>query len=798
VTKLVVLKIGEGNFEQGFAVTLQIGEDGDRPSTETMGKLPKAPEVLQHYLYWQSAYHSLGWRSRLEAAAAQVTNVSLVQDCHSAAQAVCGSLNSWLNSESFRSIREKLLEKLLPSDEVRVILQTEDVRLQRLPWHLWDWFKCYPKAEIALSAPVYERVGRASTPSRDKVKILAILGNSTGIDIQADRVLLEQLPGAEVSFLVEPQRQELTQKLWSQGWDAIFFAGHSSSQTPLRQNSGENEKTHWIHINKTDSLTIRDLEYALKTAVEQGLKLAIFNSCDGLGLARELTKLHIPQLIVMREPIPDRVAQEFLKYFLSAFARGESLYLAVREARERLQGLEEQFPCATWLPVICQNPAEVPPTWLSLRGVSATSERKILSTRRSLRTLLIASIATASLLMGVRRMGILQPLELQAYDQLLQLRPIEGPDPRLLVVTVTAADVQSQTQKQGSLSDRSLDQLLRKLKQFKPRAIGLDIYRPFPVEPNYADLRKQLRQNDRLIAVCKESDPISDPDGVGPPPEVPPAHYGFSDVVADDDNIIRRQLLSMTPPLTSSCATKYAFSLDLALAYLDSKGIRARVTPEGYLQFGRVVFKELVDPSSGYQTVDTKGHQLLLNYRPFHDLQDIAPQVTLSDILHNRITPTLELQGRVVLIGVTDPSFGDYWSTPYSAVQENSPQQIPGVFLQAQMVSQLLSAALDGQTLLWVWPQWSEAFWIWGWSLVGGLLAWRCRSPLSLGIAVGAALGTLYGLCFLLLLQGSWVPLVPSVIAIVATSGSVVACLRSASTESSSKALDLARLLKSG
>ena len=65
-------------------------------------------------------------------------------------------------------------------------------------------------------------------------------------------------------------------------------------------------------------------------------------------------------MIVMREPVPDRVAQEFLKYFLQAFARGDTLYLSVREARERLQGLENQFPCATWLPVICQNPAEEP------------------------------------------------------------------------------------------------------------------------------------------------------------------------------------------------------------------------------------------------------------------------------------------------------------------------------------------------------------------------------------------------------------------------------------------------------
>ncbi|MEO0969096.1 MAG: CHAT domain-containing protein, partial [Cyanobacteria bacterium J06639_18] len=75
-----------------------------------------------------------------------------------------------------------------------------------------------------------------------------------------------------------------------------------------------------------------------------GLKLAIFNSCDGLGLAKELGDLNIPQTIVMRENVPDIIAHEFLKNFLKSFAAGESLHLAVRYARLQLQGLEDNFP----------------------------------------------------------------------------------------------------------------------------------------------------------------------------------------------------------------------------------------------------------------------------------------------------------------------------------------------------------------------------------------------------------------------------------------------------------------------
>jgi GTP-binding protein EngB required for normal cell division len=121
-----------------------------------------------------------------------------------------------------------------------------------------------------------------------------------------------------------------------------------------------------MYINRQESLTITDLKLALQKAIDRGLRLAIFNSCDGLGIARDLAQLQIPEIIVMREPVPDFVAQEFLKHFLSSFSNGQSLYLAVREARERLQGLENLFFCASWLPVICQNIAEVPSKWTQL------------------------------------------------------------------------------------------------------------------------------------------------------------------------------------------------------------------------------------------------------------------------------------------------------------------------------------------------------------------------------------------------------------------------------------------------
>ena len=389
MSKLVILKLGQGSLDRGFPVNMQMSKDGSHLKTGLDGSLPAAPELRQRLQKWRNTYRS-GTRGRLEAVKG-VTNSSDYSDID---QPFTTSINDWINSQSFREIREKLLQQLSRDDEVRVIVQTEDSDLRRLPWHLWKFFDDYPKAEFALSAPTFGEIHKSITP-KNKVRILAILGDSTEINVEADRQFLERLPNAEVKFLVEPKRDRLNEQLWDEkGWDIFFFAGHSSSS--------ENADTGRINLNSSDSLSLKELKYAMQKASQMGLQLAIFNSCDGLGLAKSLADLNIPQIIVMREPIPDVVAQKFLKYFLQAYAeRNKSLYMAVREARERLHGheAEVQFRFASWLPVIYQNLAEVPPSWEQLRGTlplrahtSARTDRKSIYLVTGMVAALIAAV----------------------------------------------------------------------------------------------------------------------------------------------------------------------------------------------------------------------------------------------------------------------------------------------------------------------------------------------------------------------------------------------------------------------
>jgi WD40 repeat protein len=377
MSKSVVINLGAGDLNSGFPrVTVQLREAGHPLPQQFTGSLPPAPVLGELYRNWQLVYKSLSARKELLSPPAReedddeleidetgITNVSQLgfEDLCKKLEA---SLNAWLKSSDFIHIEQQLRAELNTAEEIRVIVETGDELLRRFPWHCWDFFSDYPKAEMALSRPEYKRT-QPSQPKapREKVRILAVIGNSSGINLEAESRFLKNLPDAEVEFLVKPSRQELNTQLWNdRGWDILFFAGHS-------QTEGETGRIY-INENQTNnSLTVGQLEEALTQAIENGLKLAIFNSCDGLGLAFALEKLNLPAVIVMREPVPNRVAQEFFKHFLEAFAEKRlPLYLAAQQARRKLQGLEDDFPGASWLPVICQNPAVEPATWLQLRG----------------------------------------------------------------------------------------------------------------------------------------------------------------------------------------------------------------------------------------------------------------------------------------------------------------------------------------------------------------------------------------------------------------------------------------------
>ena len=783
MSKLVVLNLGKGNLKEGFdGAIAQIYERKKEVSLFSIqftGSLPPAPQLTELYRRWQILYNllydslipDLTWRqewesdAEIEIESEDVTNISTIE-FNNLCDDFKNKINIWLNSTSFANIEQKLRTKLNPTEEIQVIIQTNLDEIRRLPWNLWDFFDDYPNAVLCLSQPEFERLEAIRKPPRDKLRILAILGDSENIDTLEDRMILEELPGAETTFLIKPEHQELDLMLWDeQGWDILFFAGHSSSQL-----NGESGK---IYINPYDSLTIEQLKNGLKAAISRGLRLTIFNSCDGLGLATQLASLHIPQMIVMREPVPDLVAQKFVKFFLSAFSKRKSFYLAVREAGEKLQGLETEFPCASWLPVICQNPTETPLIWANPAKKVTKDYNSRLSLHGILPVIFSASLAIATIIMGARNLGLLQNWELAAFDSMMRSRPDEGKDDRILIVEITEADVQAQDAGErggASLADGTLAQLINKLEKHNPRAIGLNIYRENPVQKEYASLGKWMKTSSKFIGVCQVSEGDENP-GIPSPQEVPPQRLGFIDVVTDDDNILRRHLLAMAAE--EPCNTDKSLSFQLASLYLAQENIQLKLNSTDKSKPGNIKFPYLEDNSGGYSKIDSRGYQIMLNWR---SASEVATKVSLKDVLKDKLTADL-VKDKIVIIGTTAPSFQNYWLTPYSAATSVQ-KQIPGVIIQAHMVSQILSAALDNRPLLWVWSKWSEALWIYCWVIVGGMFAWRCKSSLHLVLTIALAQILLYFLCYGLLIQGGWIPLVPAILGLMAGSASIKTFLR--------------------
>jgi diguanylate cyclase (GGDEF)-like protein len=376
-------------------------------------------------------------------------------------------------------------------------------------------------------------------------------------------------------------------------------------------------------------------------------------------------------------------------------------------------------------------------------------------------SVLVASILMTGLVWGIRQIGLLQYLELTTFDQMVRLQPSPNPDPRLLVVAITEADLQQQ--KQWPISDRTLAQVLEKLQQHKPKVIGLDLYRNIPQPPGHDAFLKQL-QASNVVTIYNFGD--VDAEGVPSIPGVSSEQVGFNDLVIDPDNVVRRNLIYAY----QGKQHYLSFSLRVSLKYLADRDISFKAAPYPLLLGNTKLPPPLSSNSGGYQNIDSAGYQILISYRSPHNL---ARQISLSQLLNGEFNPDW-VKEKVVLIGTTAPSLNDLFLTPYSAAESTNPA-LPGVLLHAQLVSQILSISLDQKPNFWFWYEWVEVLWVLVWALIGGVLAWRFRHPLILGMETIISLGILYSICFIIFTLAGWIPFLPPTLAFLVTLGSVLA-----------------------
>ncbi len=474
------LSLSIWRVEQTCNFVLGWGED-----CQLTANLKVFPSLLDYYGIWQEAYLNF-YRSSLRGRAQQSGSfptppvdwrVRLVQ----AEAELLSEFHRWLNSRDLIDIRQKIAALATPSitlqQPVDLFLSCNDEELARLPWETWEMGREFGVAgSIRLvRTPTTIRQETLSYRRQGKLRLLAIVGDDTGLDFQRDREALQSLQSLiDVTFVgwkqgkkIAALQEEIVQAIADpQGWDVLFFAGHSN-ETAIT--GGE------LAIAPHSSILLREIAPQLTEAKLRGLKFALFNSCKGISIANALIDLGLSQVAVMREPIHNEVAQAFLIAFVKALANYEDVHQAMRSACEYLKAKRNiTFPSAALVPSLFQHPGAVS-FRLEPSGLKSCLRRWGPTRREAIAVGLLAGL---SLLLPVQRELIEQRQWVQAQFRHLTAQgtnPVSSASvsPPVLLVQIDMDSV-ADVVPVHPLNRAYLAQLIRQASQLKVSRLGFD------------------------------------------------------------------------------------------------------------------------------------------------------------------------------------------------------------------------------------------------------------------------------------------------------------------------------------
>lgn len=375
---------------------------------------------------------------------------------------------------------------------------------------------------------------------------------------------------------------------------------------------------------------------------------------------------------------------------------------------------------------------------------------------------LLVSLGVAGCIVALRLLGFFQLFEWIALDILFQLRPLETyPQP----ITIIAVDeISLRTIGTWPVPDRTIAELLMKLNKYQPRAIGLDIYRDFKVDPGHEQLLAAYKATPNLVGIEKLSQKRDN--HVLPPIGLNRSQVGFNNIVLDSDAKVRRSLLYW-----HTYKEKHeSFALKIAKLYLQSNGIvplAAQSNPE-YLQLGKAVFSRFLPNDGSYVGADNRGYQIISNF-PKPSCETCSPdnwgfrKVSLREVLNDKV-PENWIKNRIVLIGSTAPSLQDYVQIPYSSQFVGQVKTIAGVELQAYFTSEIISGALYSRPLIKVWSDPIEYLWIWVCAYLGVVTRYQIKKTTISFLIIIFFGSVLAGSAFVIFLDGWWIPIIPGLI----------------------------------
>ena len=408
----------------------------------------------------------------------------------------------WLKSRELLELRSQIAQlaqaKMVQaktaygtSQNLNLSLTCEPLALARFPWETWEILGEFgQRSDVQIiRSPANLRHSPTGKVRSGKMRILVILGDETGLSFKAETESLKSLDRlAEVQFegwrvgestagLKERIALRLTE---AAGWDILFFAGHSNESVLT---GGE------LAIAPQTSIFLNEIKPQLLKAKDNGLQFAIFNSCKGLDLANTLMDLGLSQVAIMREPIHNSVAQEFLIQFIQhlvSHAKNEvhTVQDSVLAACEYLK-LERNltYPSSYCVPSFFCHPETVPFTPRTI-GVSQKLKQLIPNSRQAIA---LSILSAASLIAPVQDLMLdgrmyAQALYRQATNQIPQNRP------KINIVQIDEASLRSgliPARKINPIDRAALAKIVDRIVESKPNVLAIDYLfdRPMPEDP---------------------------------------------------------------------------------------------------------------------------------------------------------------------------------------------------------------------------------------------------------------------------------------------------------------------------
>jgi adenylate cyclase len=382
-----------------------------------------------------------------------------------------------------------------------------------------------------------------------------------------------------------------------------------------------------------------------------------------------------------------------------------------------------------------------------------------MSRRRTIETLIVLALVVGvfASVMWAWRSGSLMRFELVAYDHWTKASTRRADAQAATAVFVAIDEDYLDARAVPSVTDEDLAVAVEMLRDAGASAIGIDLVRNFTMPPGEARLAELLRVTPNVFGVVfgitiDARSYIRTPAHDALPEERVALYNLLDDPI---DARVRRATLSGTYDGEEYFTLAYV----LAETHLTARDVSIGMADDDVsVRIGRATFTPIGRNFGGYIGKDDSGYQFMIDY----DL----PQRTLKflDLIEGRIDPAT-WQDRMVVVGYGGgggSSKKDYVATPLGEFTD-------GPLVHAIIAQQIVRSAMTGRAPIRDWAERVEVALLLVAVLVGCVVGQTVRSPWVLAAVLACGLAALIGGSAWLLGRGTWVPIVPSSLGLLAT-----------------------------